>query len=353
MSQPNSLTILPSGDNPLKEQINKLLAGGFVPEGKTEPLPAIAQAALARRIGVNASVISNWRSARGYAGNVTRLEKSIADFIKLLNTGADIFKFEDDPEADSENFFETPVVKRVWKSLGEIKRNHHLGAIESVPGLGKSVAVREFLSRKDPLGVLITLSLARHGGYPAGIQEAFMDAPNVESGGFRRKKTGRSKWICDRFKDSDRLVIIDNAETLTHSGLDWVLSFYDDTRCPMALVGNVELHKTISMLERSIGRVYPYTRIDFVGKANSKRLTDYADTCAQHYLMRHWPEAAEDAAALGLAREIIQGSGHFRSLQKVVDLALLWIADHPNRFQTPEEAMRASLDRHATHRRKG
>ena len=354
MSQSNTLTLTDPKANPLKHQLNLLLSGQFIPEGKTEALQPSAQAAIARKIGVNASVLSNYRSERGYPGDVVKLENRIRDFFKALNDPLSPIKFDDDEQDEREGalFFQTPVVRRVWNTLTDIKRNCHLGAIESVPGLGKSMAVREYLRTKDVLGVYICLSLARHGGHPAGIQQAFMDAPNVESGGFRAKISGRSAWVCDRFRDSQRLIVIDNAETLTHSGLDWVLSFYDDTHCPIALVGNNELHRTISRLERSIGRVYPYTRIDF-GREDSARRQEYNRVCAQEFLERRWPEAADDEEALQLALGILGGSGHLRSLQKVVELALHWIAEPPKSYKTPADAIRGALDRHATHRRKG
>jgi DNA transposition AAA+ family ATPase len=347
-----TLTIIPS-DHPLKHQLNLLLSGQFIPEGQTQPVLdenglAPAQAAVARAIGINASVLSNYKSERGYEGNVAKLEGKISDMFKQLNSGSLTFDRSQE-KIQTADFFETPVVRRVRNTLNDIKRNRFLGAIESVPGLGKTEAVREFI-RNDKLGVLITLSLARHGGHPHGIQQAFIDAPNVESQSC--KQHARGPWLCKKFGDSDRLIIIDNAETLTVSGLDWVLSFYDETRCPMALVGNNELHKTLSRLERAVGRIYPYVRIDF-GKDDSKKATEYYECCARHYLGRQWPDALKDPEALKLAKEVVIGSGHLRSLHKVVKQALAWTSERPDDFESPSDAIKASLDRHATHRRKG
>lgn len=291
-------------------------------KGTYEPLAGVklSQGEIASRIGRTSPVISSWLKGQ-YRGDVVDLERRLSDLIPWLI-------HESHRPRTSTEIFETVITQRVAKALTTTKRQGFIGCIVGTPGLGKSSGIDLYL-RANALDVGIRLNAALHPGCKGGIIAAFWASPNFSRTGYKRSGLTKSAFLCQYFKGQKRLIIVDNAHTLSRGGLDWLVGFHEATGCPIALVGNVELLDTILKVERAPTHIGLKSMAEFDDtSAGKKAFESFAEETALAFTRLHWPN--DEEIVRPLAHRILQTSRNVRSLRNVSTLAANLIAAKPS-----------------------
>lgn len=191
----------------------------------------------------------------------------------------------------------TSVVRQFGSFANAVRRANAVGVFHSPAGLGKSTAVADYLAR-NPTALGISANAAQFDA--KGVRQLFWSA--VSHRGYTPNQS-RWEFLVSKFRDSGRLVIVDNAQRLAGSGRDFVFDFRDVTGCPVVLVGNP------AILQRVAGNDQQFSRTLMEHEATLKD----TDAVARQIVDAHTDEGA---AIYDLALPIVRrrGGGHLRSL---------------------------------------
>ena len=200
---------------------------------------------------------------------------------------------------DDHTHLETSVTLQVNAVCETIRKTNDVGLISGPAGIGKSVAIVMYV-KSNPSAIAITLT--RWACNCHGVARLLFEA--LENRMFSKSKKSKAEWIIDRLKNSNRILIIDNAHRLTKSGLEWLFDFQDATRVPIALVGNPEVLDAVSDNDQQ------YSRIGLVQEVK----LDNPDKVAASIVQQLTP--GTDGKIRDLATTIASKRGHLRSLKK-------------------------------------
>jgi DNA transposition AAA+ family ATPase len=211
--------------------------------------------------------------------------------------------------------------------LNTTKHSHSIGVVWCDPGKGKSKAL-EVYRRKDKLCVLVTAT--KHMSGWRALRDAILDElPN------KRRLNGESwdKWIVRNFRDTGRLLIIDNAHLLTAGARHWLAyDWHDETKCPVALIGNEEIVRDWKKNAQHESRV---------GVAYEVKPKQRPNDTVHSLISLHLPAAAEDAAVHSLAVQILRSKGACRAVEKHLLIAADLVKNNPDRYDA-STALRAA-----------
>jgi type II secretory pathway predicted ATPase ExeA len=284
---------------------------------------------LERILKENKSQLSQYKNGKP-VGNVVRLEGAVRDFFKREEQRA--------KEADkNQELFKWTVTNRVRNVARLCMRHGYMGAIIGEPGCGKSCALT--LLREEPEfqdAVSIELHRFLGGGTPRTLSRRVME--QCDTRGYYRHMQTPGEWIASRFAFSGRLLIIDNADELPRGGLEWVVGFFNLTRCPVLLVGNEELDETIKLVPRAISRIGVREIISVDGAMEEE---------ARNLIRLHFPQAME---LLPRVKEMMKGVGMLRSVVNALKTARGKYEKDQGRFTAREvfDAAREMLPRAKT-----
>jgi len=249
-------------------------------------------AALARELDTNTTQLSKYLSARP-EGNVAKLESKIRDVLKNAETR----------KASRVQLFHNSVTKVIAGKLETIRKTNDVALIHSRAGLGKTCACQLYIT-EHPTALLLTATKMQKSAH-ALAQLLFAQSSAGWPGNIPR-----ITWLTDKFRASNRLIIIDNAQRLTRGAVEFILDFHDETGCPIAFLGNTEILDTCRKSDQL------HTRIGIVYQI--KDLKD-PEQNVQTLVEQLWPEANGDLNHLG--QVVIEETGHLRALKKQVLLA--------------------------------
>jgi len=251
---------------------------------------AIPQAQFAQRLGVASSALNKYLT-RKPEGDVGKLEARIIDVMARLKSepaGGPIGLVKNEVAALMANFFNR---LRDWRRIS---------VVHGPAGIGKTSGV-ELYVKDNPSAILITASEWSRGG--CAILSLIWN--EVDTRGFPQF-TGqkRGDFLVNKFNESGRLLIIDNAHRLSHHGFNFVFDLHDKTRMPVALVGNPEIIKMLKNNDQHFSRLAPQLPL---GLTNAEKQ-------AREILQLLAPESTEEV--IDLATEIVRHQGHFRALEQ-------------------------------------
>lgn len=216
-------------------------------------------------------------------------------------------------------------VEPVFSFLELLRSQRELGVGYGPAGRGKTQACKlyahkhpgtiyvhlyDWTSRKD----LVIASIARAAGVRPSKQDANLSVTLVRT-----------------LKDSDRLIIIDNAHEMTPSGRRWLTDFWDATQIPLALIGNPEIVAKFEANDQHSSRLGRCVDVTNIPDTKSTVL---------HLLRSYLPTALEDKPTQALALDILRTpkSGSARSVKKHLRLAARLLTTAPN--TPPSEALK-------------
>lgn len=270
---------------------------------------------LGRLLGSSATYVSRYRNNK-FSGDLVAFEAT-AEAVMLryeLMEG-------DEAEISQAGF----CVEAVHAFLQLIQQQRQLGVGYGPAGRGKTKAsqlyalqhpgtiyvhVWDWTSRKD----LLLADIAR----AAGVRRAKTDAT-------------LSAALVRTLRESDRLLIIDNAHEITPAGRRWIADFWDASQIPIALIGNPQIvaqFETNDQHASRLGRCVDVTEI-----------TD-TKTTVLHLLKAYLPDGLNDKAAQTIALDILRRtrSGAARAVKMHLRLASRIRSANPT--TAPAEALK-------------
>ena len=247
---------------------------------------------VASELGYHSSQIGRYLAGK-FGGNVERLEAIIED---VLKAGAV-------RKSDALSLFDSTVTKQVHNLCEDIRRTNQIGLIHGDAGVGKTCGIKLYFTRNPSA---IHLTLTQWCRDVAGLESLLFDA--VQSRGWSGN-TRRAAFLAKRLRGSNRLIILDNAQRLCSTSLRWLFDFFDETGCPIALVGNPEVLTPIKRNDQLFSRI---------GLQRPVVLRDAAK-CAARVVERHLPGLYDDIA--DLADKVASERGHLRALNNRLSLA--------------------------------
>lgn len=260
--------------------------------------------ALALRTGTNASAISRYLTGNP-TGDVAKLEKNLSDYLSK----------ESRRKEWNDIYFETKCVKTCHVAFDIIWDSGDIGLVHGAAGLGKSTACNEY-AKQHPTALFFTVIQGRGNDYDL-VKELWSLLPTARAADDRRLR--RAEYVLKKMRGSGRLLIIDNAQRLSMSGLRWLNDFNDVTACPIALVGNDEVLTKIKNSSQMSSRVGFKQDI---GKmiADDDGSQKWLHAAADEMVKSMWPEAASEIKYL--ARDAADRPGHLRTLKKQLRIAI-------------------------------
>lgn len=176
--------------------------------------------AVARSTGISYTAISLWMNNK-YSGKVDKINDAVSNFLLRENERKNICRTE---------FVETAVAKNVFEIAQICHINNEIGVCYGRAGLGKTFAVREYAKLNSDV-ILVEADL----GYTAKIlfselhkRLGFEGVGNVYS---------MMLDIVQKLRNSNRLIIIDEAEHLPYKALELLRRVYDKAGVGILLVG--------------------------------------------------------------------------------------------------------------------
>lgn len=276
----------------------------------------ISDSSLAKLIGTNGSAVN--RAINGkFIGDVKAFEGLVEDFLRNEPLRRRV----------RETLFIHGFAVNVRSFLEVIRRTNDVGLGFSAAGKGKTCGVALYLADNPSA---IGLDLTRWSGGSRGIARLLLEQIGVRAS--LKKNIVITDFLVSKLKDSNRLIIIDNAHRLSSSGRQWVFDFHDATGCPIALVGNPEVLDEIRRNDQQ------FSRIGFVLEIQSGK---DATSVANNMVRRHWPEA--EGKLGGMPLQVLKGPGHLRSLRKQLLLARDF--SQVGEFADPTTAFRAAHEK--------
>lgn len=202
---------------------------------------------IAKQIGYSASVVSTYLAGK-YPGDVQKLEWAIASYL-MRQEEIDAMQKKSIPFCPIGNADMVFTIARICHNEQEI------GVLIGEAGTGKTKAAQEY-ARQNPDVIIVEADLSyttkvifrelhKKLGLDGsgGIYELFIDC-------------------VERLKDSDRLIIVDEAENLPYRALDMIRRLYDRANIGILLIG---LPRLIANLKGKRGEFKQlYSRVGIV-----------------------------------------------------------------------------------------
>jgi len=263
----------------------------------------MSMAAAAKRCGYNESTISRYLAGT-MTGDQAGLERSLRDMMEA----------EARRQTWSDVYIETRGCQDTETLLDLIRGACDIGLITGAAGLGKTTACRHYAATHES-AILVTLSEGCGDNW--SLIRLLFD--QLDMRGWSRSRGGRTRGeaVIDRLKGSERLVIVDNAQRATLSGLRWLFDLADSSGIPIALVGNPEVLARVAGSDQLSSRIG--LRSD-IGLRGGKAGLSWLDSAADALLAAMWPEAPAEVRLL--SQETARQPGHLRRLTKQLRIAI-------------------------------
>lgn len=265
--------------------------------------PGWSNNTIARRLGVNVAVVSQYLSEHGclYPGDVAKLERSIND---LLDNEAR-------RRASGVETTDCDFATEIRTAFEFIRKTNGIGAVVAESGEGKTRGIEQYL-KDHPLAIYRRTTV-----WSSDVHS--VEAEMFEIAG-RKNYDGRTKRVLNtvhNLRGSDRLIITDDAHKLTVPALQWWFDFADATQCPVCLIG------TFTLLEKLRADPQRFSRVGlFFEITNSK--TDKVDReLIKHLIKQVMPNAGGEMEELtDLAEQVAREHGHYRSVHQQLKVAV-------------------------------
>jgi len=259
----------------------------------------LTQAAVAKRLGYNEATVSRYL-AGNYTGDVKAFESVVEEVLAA-----------EARRQSWENFYVETEGCTLTSAMLELTREAcDVGLVTGAAGLGKTTACNRYAT-SNKSAILITL--AEGSGDNWTIIRRLFEAMETRAWTRKSGDLTRGEFVMERLKNSGRLIIVDNAQRATLSGLRWLLDLHDYAGVPVALIGNPDV------LARLDGSDQLSSRIG-LRKDIGTTSDDWIDAAADALVAAMWSKVPEEVKLL--ARETARGTGHLRRLVKQLRITI-------------------------------
>jgi DNA transposition AAA+ family ATPase len=271
--------------------------------------PCWSNNAIAKRMGVNSSLISQYLNDEGcvYDGDIPKLERRINDFLEN----------EARRRASGVETTNSAVTNQVRDAFEYIRKTSDVGVVMDESGDGKTRGIERYVQGdKDGGDSHPTAIVYRTFSWATGLHDVEAFLFDVIG---RTNWDGKSKRILNTIKNlrgTDRLLIVDDAHKLTRPALQFWFDLHDATLCPIAFVGTFELLKKLEDDPQRFSRVGLHFEI-----TNEKNGIDHG--LLNHLITSLIPEANSEMEELkDLCEQVAREHGHYRSVHKQLKVAV-------------------------------
>jgi len=255
---------------------------------------------LGRELGKDATAVSKYLNSKP-EGNVEALESTAEDVLKNARRKKKM--------ADTTTLV-TDQVRRICGDMDIIRKTNDVGLIHGPAGVGKSIAWAHYLAQYTSV---IGVTLSRGEGSSHAVERLVFSS--IETARWKGDSP-RIDFIRSKLTGSNRLLAIDNAHRLTASGIEWLFDLHDQTRLPVALLGNPELLDEIKKNDQHFSRI---------GLVDAISMKKGAVALAAHMVQKYC--GAKTGVIDDLARRILKEQGHGRGLRKHLVLMDEFLSD--------------------------
>jgi DNA transposition AAA+ family ATPase len=226
------------------------------------------------------------------------------DVRPLEAVAVDVMRTADRRRLAKVELFETVPAQMVRATCESMREVNCVGLVTGPAGIGKTEGINLYLA-ENKSAVLVTCSQVHR------TPGKMVDLLFVEAG--HRSKTfteSKADYLLKKFSGSNRLIIVDMAQRLAVSGLNFWFDFHDRTGCPIVLVGNPAVLELIRQSDQPLSRVGLHTKI---------APYRHPEKVAAQLIKQLIPEAVDDLEELGT--QVVRQQGHLRSLRMQCELA--------------------------------
>lgn len=263
---------------------------------------SLTQSKVSRESGVSSTTVSQFLS-QTYPGDLSAVAAKLARWLASLaerNRAASL------PAAPA--WVETRQAQRIFGALRYAQIGGDIAVIYGPAGVSKSATATHY-ARVSPNCFVVTMTPA-HSGLGAALRAVY-DGIGLKDANLTA--AAMHKLICQRLKGSEGLLIIDEAQHLSHHALDQIRSIHDATGVGLALVGNEQVFTALTggaraaYLDRLHSRVSRWLALKGPAEADIDAL------------VKAWN--INDAACRQQIREVAKRPGALRVLTKTLRLA--------------------------------
>lgn len=273
----------------------------------------ITASEIAKDIGKSLSAVSKYLNKKP-EGDVFKLEALIEDYCANFEKRRDC----------KLTLFSTAVSEEVENALETIRKTNDMGLITGPAGLGKTCGC-DLYCAKFPTATMITIARSVRAT-PSGIIRALWAA----GGSPNARGKSHFEFLVDKFKGTNRPIIVDNAHLLSKSGLGFWFDFHDETEAPISLVGNPEIIERISSNDQQFSRIGVHWQITAPD--------DELEMPIRKTIQQWFPDSVDELYKL--ANQVATNSGHLRALKKQLRLAQEMRTNNPS--LSPTKAFRSA-----------
>ena len=260
---------------------------------------------LGRKIGYSEPVISRYLSSKPdhvkVTGDVDSIEAAVADYLRKTDR---LTVFDLEP-------FDTYATRMAFAVFESARRLGRICLICGHAGIGKSVSIRMYAAEHP---TCVAIEVARWSSTERGLIGLLWDECDTRKWA---KNISRSKLLLRHFRNSERLILIDNAHKLRRAALAWLFDFWDQTGVSIGLVGNPEILENLRYSDQMFSRIA--MRKDLCVDGEQRLKLDWLDQAADGVVDRMWSDAPQEVREM--AREAAREFGHLRTLQHRIQLA--------------------------------
>jgi len=253
---------------------------------------------LGAQVGRSEAFVSRYLSGKP-EGDVAAFEKAVSDMLANAKR----------KRAWGEVFFHTDAISACETAFGIIREASDVGLIHGAAGIGKTTACKKYAKENS---TMIFFTCTEGNGSYHGIINGI--ATGIDMRKWNPATVKRSTFIREKLDGSGRLIIIDNAQRVTLSGLRFIFDLHDGTGVSVALVGNPEV------LDKLRGSDQMTSRIGFKQDIGEVVKGNWLDRAAGDMVAAMWPVALADIGRL--ASESARKQGHLRTLNKQLKIAI-------------------------------
>lgn len=258
-----------------------------------------SNAEIGRMLNYSSAMVSNYANDL-FRGDLAGFESRVSDLLR----GEAIRREFDCP------FLDTSVTNQCANFIDGVRASSGVGVLHGDAGLGKSTGCRSYASG-NPTSIYLEADAFRPDA--TGVKQLLWSV--TPATGYRAN-TSRVDHIFKSFRDSGRVLIVDNAQRLVGNGRHAFYDFHDKTRCPIIFVGNPCIIARIADDDQQFSRTLPQLKVSL------RELGPIVD----HILRSYLPDVPD--SIFRDAIDIAKGKGHLRQLINICKGALAY-ADLP------------------------
>lgn len=258
----------------------------------------LAQSVVAREIGISGAAVSQFLASKYQGDNEAMAGKLLAwmETTSRRDSMPAIF-------AKEHGFVRTAAAGKILAALSAAQALSDMVMVYGEPGVGKTAALEHY--RRTGSSVWLSVMSPDTAGKVPMLEELGFAMGLALSGGAASMR----RAIVARARNTNGLIIVDEAQHLDGKALDEIRSVYDRAVCGLVLCGNPLLKEKVAMLPQVNSRVGRKTRL---GRPTRE---DVARLAAQY--------SVEEREKVEFLSTIAQHPGGLRCVVKVLRLAAI------------------------------